>query len=137
MSARVLADFEGRWRIARRIMPSGQPEAAFNGEGGFARSDGGLAYHESGQLQIPGQTAMQSERRYVWDKDLNVFFQDGRFFHSVPNAGGETEHWCDPDHYYVTYLFEKWPRWRVTWRVLGPRKDYLMITDYSRKGSSA
>jgi hypothetical protein len=85
-----------------------------------------------GQLQIAGQPEMHSERKYRWTKDLSVYFDDDRFFHTVPNEGGGTEHWCDPDRYMVTYDLAKWPVWRVKWRVLGPKKDYIMTSDYKR-----
>lgn len=75
---------------------------------------------------------MTAERRYRWDSDLRVFFEDGRFFHQVPRTGGATEHWCAPDMYRVRYRFARWPEWETVWRVIGPRKDYAMITRYTR-----
>jgi len=89
------------------------------------------AYEERGVLSVQGQPPMQAERRYRWDADLSVYFEDGRFFHKVPPSGGETGHWCDPDQYDVVYDFGTWPRWQVSWQVLGPRKNYEMISDYS------
>ena len=75
---------------------------------------------------------MQSERRYRWDADLNVYFDDGRFFHTVPPLGGQTDHWCDPDGYDVRYDFAQWPTWSAEWYVLGPRKNYRMLSQYSQ-----
>lgn len=133
---RVLADFAGRWQIVRRITHAGQAEATFTGTGDWRAEDDGLAYREQGVLQVPGHREMQSEQRYVWKPGLRVYFDDGRFFHQVPPTGGATEHWCDPDQYQGSYHFGDWPDWRVTWRVTGPRKDYVMRSGYKYSGPS-
>jgi hypothetical protein len=75
---------------------------------------------------------MLAERRYVWHPDLSVHFDDGRFFHKIPQEGGATDHWCDPDSYEGCYDFSKWPDFGVTWRVTGPRKSYRMHSLYKR-----
>ncbi len=128
---RLLDDFEGRWRIARRITHAHGPPGAFSGTATWSRIPRGLAYHEQGELHVPGHRAMRAERRYVWRPDLTVWFDNGRFFHQVPARGGQTGHWCPPDQYDVTYEFETWPRFRVVWRVKGPAKDYTMLSDYT------
>ncbi len=130
MRVRVLEDFVGRWRLTRKIIAAAAPEARFEGQAVFTPCANGLAYHEQGRLLLPGQPAMQSERRYVWQVGLNVHFEDGRFFHQVPATGGDAEHWCDPDRYFVAYSFDAWPEWRSEWQVKGPRKDYVMVSDY-------
>ncbi|MEL7093446.1 MAG: DUF6314 family protein [Pseudomonadota bacterium] len=135
MAERVLADFAGRWRLSRAIAPVGQPEAQFEGVAEWVPdAEGRLAYAESGLLRVPGQAEMRAERRYTWDAELNVWFEDGRFFHTVPAAGGKAEHWCDPDWYHVDYRFGSWPVFEVEWRVSGPRKDYVSVSRYARAG---
>lgn len=74
---------------------------------------------------------MTASRVYLWKADLSVWFDDGRYFHTVPAQGGATDHWCDPDQYDVRYDFAEWPDFRVTWRVEGPRKSYTMVSDYT------
>jgi len=81
---------------------------------------------------MPGQVPMTAVRRYIWQPDLTVWFDDGRFFHQVPGRGGQTQHWCDPDMYKVAYDFTHWPQFQVTWEVSGPRKDYRMVSQYTR-----
>ncbi|MEL7166588.1 MAG: DUF6314 family protein [Pseudomonadota bacterium] len=133
MAERVLADFAGRWRLSRVIAPVGQPEAQFEGVAEWVPdAEGRLSYAESGLLRVPGQAEMRAERRYVWDAELNVWFEDGRFFHAVPAGGGQAGHWCDPDWYEVTYRFGDWPAFDVEWQVRGPRKDYTSVTRYTR-----
>jgi hypothetical protein len=129
---RILSDFLGAWSISRRIVLADMPDAQFDGSGIWTADTNGALYHEMGKLMIVGQPAMQSERKYRWTQDMSVYFDDGRFFHQVPSEGGETEHWCDPDRYMVTYDFDEWPTWQVRWRVLGPKKDYIMTSDYKR-----
>ena len=61
-----------------------------------------------------------------------VDYADGRPFHEFDPARPRAAHWCDPDDYRVRYDFTRWPLWRAEWEVRGPRKDYLMMTDYRR-----
>lgn len=129
---RRLADFEGRWSLVRSIVHDHAPEARFEGEAFWAPDAGRLIYRESGVLTVPGQPPMQAERSYHWHHDLSVHFDDGRFFHKVPPAGGATEHWCDPDSYAGRYDFSGWPGFEVTWQVSGPRKSYRMCSLYRR-----
>lgn len=127
---RILTDFTGEWLIERQIEQIGAPAARFTGQAVFVRDGADLAYTEVGVLQILGQPPMHATRRYRWDANLNVYFDDGRFFHTVPSNGGATQHWCDPDQYDVSYDFSAWPHWSSTWKVQGPRKNYRMITQY-------
>jgi len=129
---RELSDFEGRWRLSRVIRPAQGPEARFEGMAVWRPARGGMAYEERGTLHLEGQREMQAERRYFWDRSLDVYFDDGRFFHRVPASGGTAHHWCDPDQYDVTYDFSGWPAFEAVWCVKGPRKDYEMISRYTR-----
>jgi hypothetical protein len=77
---------------------------------------------------------MEAERVYLWRASgagIEVLFDDGRPFHRIDDSA-EAAHWCDPDQYDVTYEFGRWPKWSSRWRVLGPRKDYVMVSNYSR-----
>ena len=114
--ARVLTDFEGLWTLRREIV----------------RQDG-MRAHFIGTAEWRPEPVMRAERRYVWQDDLSVFFEDGRFFHRVPAGGGETEHWCDPDTYRGRYDFSAWPRFEVSWQVTGPQKAYHSHSLYERR----
>lgn len=129
-SEKSLQDFIGDWLIERDIRPVDGPQAHFTGRATWQPEVGGALYTETGQLHMPGQGTFEAERKYRWDNDLRVFFQDGRFFHVVPSQGGDSAHWCDPDQYDASYDFENWPLWSCRWRVKGPRKDYEMISRY-------
>lgn len=129
---RVLADFAGTWSIARSIVPASGPRATFEGTARWAPGADGLDYVEQGVLRMEGAAPMQAERRYRWSADLSVYFDDGRFFHTVPARGGQTTHFCDPDTYSGSYDFADWPRFSVHWDVQGPRKDYRMTSVFTR-----
>lgn len=129
--------FAGRWRIARQIddRRAGQM-ARFDGEVVFMPEGPGLRYEETGVMHLPGQPPMQATRRYDWRPGaggIEVFFDDGRFFHTIgPGAQPRARHECAPDLYRVAYDFTGWPLWRAVWQVSGPRKDYEMVTRYAR-----
>ncbi|OWU82911.1 hypothetical protein ATO6_21685 [Oceanicola sp. 22II-s10i] len=133
-----LAEFEGAWRLERRVRHGDGTEAMFTGIARFSADGDGLMLHEAGEMRIAGQGAFRAERSYRWSVAggrIAVWFDDGRFFHAFdplathPEAG----HDCAPDRYDVAYDFSDWPRWRAVWRVRGPRKDYELSSQYSRE----
>ncbi|WGW03247.1 DUF6314 family protein [Tropicibacter oceani] len=130
----TLDDFIGNWDLARDIRHADGGVGLFTGQANWRREGAGAVYTETGTLDIPGQGRFAAERRYLWAPDLSICFDDGRFFHQVPAAGGAAAHWCDPDQYDVTYMFADWPRWSCTWQVKGPRKNYAMTSRYSPAG---
>ncbi len=139
---RQLVDFEGRWHLTRRIEDArAGSTGSFEGIASFTPDDDGLIYEEVGELRLPqgpnGRSSFQATRRYLWraeEDGLLVLFDDGRDFHRIGLVGDAATgfHHCPPDDYEVSYNFARWPDWRAIWRVSGPRKDYMMITDYRR-----
>ncbi len=136
MSLPLLMEFEGQWGIARRIDDRLMGRAAvFTGRALFRPDGVGLEYTEEGMLKVPGQPEMQATRRYLWraqGAEICVLFEDGRAFHRLSADRLQDTHDCAPDIYHVLYQFDAWPNWRADWRVSGPRKDYRMISDYTR-----
>lgn len=133
----VLADFEGDWRLERTIDDRNAGQILhFTGMGSFVRDLDGLAYSESGRLVLPDGSRMEASRGYRWqeqDGRVEVFFEDGSFFHAFPLAANvSAEHWCDPDSYAAQYDFGAWPRWSCRWSVTGPRKQYVSESRYWR-----
>ena len=131
------ADFAGTWHLARKIEHVREPSAVFAGKASLDPVKGGYWYREDGQLRIEGHAGFTAERRYLWIEDgtrVKVLFEDGRPFHHIDlsqHAPGDTHH-CDPDIYEVHYDFAWWPRWSCVWWVRGPRKDYVMTSEYQR-----
>lgn len=130
---RQLADFAGAWAFARSVTEAEGRVTHVAGRTVWRREGAGLICEEAGEMHMAGHAPMQVARRYIWGADLTVYFEDGRFFHQIPPEGGAAAHWCDPDQYDGCYDFSLWPRFRVIWRVRGPRKDYQMVTDYWRE----
>ena len=137
-SIRTLVDFAGLWTLQRQINDhrSGT-SGVFNGTASLTPVNNGLAYLETGSLQMEGHPPMTAERKYEWIDDgpcIQVLFEDGRIFHRFdPNAPRPcAEHFCDPDQYRATYDFGSWPEWTTIWDVVGPRKSYQLTSRYSR-----
>ena len=130
-----LERFAGLWRLERAIEDRRAGTAgAFSGSARLTPDGAGLRYEEQGTLTLPGAAPMQAARAYLWRReaeDIAVFFDDGRRFHVIGESARD-RHWCDPDLYDVTYDFARWPDWSATWDVSGPRKDYRMVSRYSR-----
>jgi hypothetical protein len=133
-----LADFEGRWRIARRIEDFWMGTTGlFEGLARFVPDGVGLAYSEVGELKLPQEVPMTARRGYLWRRERDhicVLYEDGRPFHRIEAGAQVTQDWhdCPPDTYDVTYNFSNWPEWRMIWKVQGPRKDYVSISDFTR-----
>ncbi|MDK3074148.1 DUF6314 family protein [Sedimentitalea sp. JM2-8] len=130
--ARNATDFLGTWTVQREIVHRDGPVAQFHGTAVWEEAAGGMLYTERGLLGIAGHPAIAASRCYRWKPNLTVWFDDGRFFHKVPQCGGPVSHWCEPDQYDGYYDFGHWPDFRVTWRVAGPRKAYRMTSLYRR-----
>ena len=133
-----LADFEGRWRIARRIEDHWMGTTGlFEGVARFTADGQGLAYHEVGELKLPQEPPMAASRRFLWRVDgdgIEVLYADGTPFHRIAGGQAVVQAWhaCGQDDYEVSYNFTHWPEWRMIWRVRGPRKDYVSISDFTR-----
>lgn len=126
-----LKAFLGEWRLSREIVQGDGMRGGFEGVASWELEGEGALYVERGTLDF-GAGRFAAERRYRWGADLAVYFEDGRLFHHVPEAGGEVHHWCAPDRYDGVYDFTGWPEWQVRWNVRGPRKDYSMVSRYCR-----
>lgn len=132
----------GRWRLTRVIADShaGQ-EGRFTGEAELFHdaAPDRLRWEERGEMRLGGHAGPAS-RAYLWrlhpPDRAEVLYEDGRFFHlaRVRGASCAVRHDCGPDLYEGEYLFDAPDRWRLVWRVRGPRKDYRMETLHERIG---
>jgi hypothetical protein len=135
---RRATDFEGDWAVARDILDrTGGPTGRFTGVARFTAMPWGLAYAEEGELRLGGGAGLRATRAYRWifgAEGVEVFFDDGRYFHAFRWDAAEAEHLCGDDLYRVKYGFQDWPAWTAEWNVRGPRKDYRMRSTYRRAG---
>lgn len=129
-----LGDFAGGWSLTREIVDRRAGQGRFVGSAVFSPSSRGLDYCETGTLTLAAGGSFAATRRYHWQSEgaeIAVYFEDGRFFHRfAPSGSAAATHFCDPDDYGVAYDFSDWPRWQSRWTVVGPRKDYTMVSRY-------
>lgn len=138
--ADLRAFLAGAWRIARTVRDArlGQ-DGSFDGTGLFEQgADGGLLLRETGTLRF-GDHAGPAEQTYRYSfpdgpRRAMVFRHDGSPFHDLDLSDGTAEvlHHCGADVYRGGFRVEDHDAWTVRWVVTGPRKDYHMVTRYSR-----
>ncbi len=141
MKALKLTDFEGEWHLERRIEDSRVGQSGqLIGLATFAPVNdepGLLKYSEKGTLRMQDQPPLDATRSYFWQQTeagIDVMFEDRRPFHQIAadRSMPDDTHHCAPDLYHVSYSFVKWPDWQAMWRVVGPKKDYRMLSRYRR-----
>jgi hypothetical protein len=133
----------GVWWLRRQLHDhaAGQP-GQLVGSAVFSPSGADLHYSEKGRLVIGDHAnpvyegpALQSYR-YAFPEPgrAAVHFRDGRFFHDLDLTAGRwtATHLCDPDRYDGEFTVLDADRWRVVWRVTGPRKDLTLDSSYRR-----
>ncbi|MCX5266653.1 DUF6314 family protein [Streptomyces sp. NBC_00199] len=150
----VLAYLAGSWRVERSVRDlAGGGEGRFEGvtafgaphrdgpgEDGGPPPDGALLHEESGTFVWLGvaRPAVRTLRFLPGPRPgtADVRFADGRPFHDLDLTTGRhvTEHPCSADLYRGEFTVSDADRWRTVWRVAGPAKDLLLITDYARVG---
>jgi Family of unknown function (DUF6314) len=126
----------GLWTVQRDLLDRANgTRGTFSGVVHFVPvNDDGLDLREEGTMRWPAFTG-PATREYVLKTTaradtLDVFFPDGRPFHSMsftPRANLD-QHWCDPDTYRVTYTYEGADSFSYSWDVRGPRKDLLLTS---------
>ena len=129
----------GPWRLARKIDDhlAGQV-VTLAGTASFTPYDGGLLQRDAGQLCLPDGQRMEAAQSYIWRFEADeawMDYADGRPFISLAAPFGvvDSAHLCGDDHYDVRFDFRQAGDWTSTWRVKGPRKNYVMQSAYSRE----
>ncbi|APY89221.1 hypothetical protein DCW30_20525 [Streptomyces alfalfae] len=139
----ALAHLAGEWLVTRDVVDLGDgSEGRFAGTTVFSALPGvggsGLLHRESGTFTWRGvaRPAERTLRFLAGDEPgtVRVEFADGRFFHGLDlRAGRHTvDHPCARDLYRGEFEVYDRDRWRSRWRVGGPAKDLLLVTDYVR-----
>jgi hypothetical protein len=149
----ALAYLAGRWRVQRSVR-----DLATGGEGEFTgvtvftplegedrlagegpAEGGGLLHLESGTFVWQG-VARPAERTLRFlpgtaPGTVDVRFADGRPFHPLDLASGRyvADHPCAADRYRGEFTVRDADHWRTVWRVGGPAKDLVLVTDYTRE----
>ena len=144
-AAPLFGRLAGRWLQSRVITPGG----TFAGEALFRPlGDDVLQYAENGIITLASGGQLQASRRYTFkleERRVAVYFDEApvRLFHRLqfmPGTGTDVcaiavaDHRCGNDDYHSTYAIHSHDHFTVTHRVAGPRKGYVMTTDYRRMG---
>lgn len=130
----------GNWSLDRLIIDRARRTSGrYRGEAKFSPSGPDLLYEETGTLILGGHRG-QAEQTYRYDfPDGNrralVRFGDGRPFHDLDlSSGQDRKHYrCPPDLYEGVFVALGPAAWKTEWKVTGPRKDYDLVTMYSRQ----
>ncbi|MFR0353787.1 DUF6314 family protein [Streptomyces sediminimaris] len=136
----VLAHLAGHWRVERTVrdLASGA-EGRFGGTTVFSPlADGGLFHQESGTFTWQG-VSRPAERALRFlpgtpPGTADVRFADGRPFHHLDLTSGRyvADHPCAADLYRGEFTVRDADHWRTVWRVRGPAKDLVLVTEYAR-----
>lgn len=129
----------GSWSMDRLVIDHARTTIGrLRGNAIFRPSGPHLLYEERGTL-ILGEHRGQAEQTYRYDFNEGdgralVRFRDGRLFHDLDLSSGQDRprHACPPDIYEGVFLALGPSAWRTEWKVSGPRKDYDLVTTYTR-----
>jgi uncharacterized protein DUF6314 len=132
----------GSWKVDRLVIDHARTTIGrLRGKATFRPSGLELIYEERGTL-IFGEHRGQAEQTYRYDFPEGdgralVRFRDGRPFHDLDLSTGQDHprHACPPDIYEGAFLALGPSAWRIEWKVTGPRKDYDLVTTYTRRAS--
>ncbi|MGI9351435.1 MAG: DUF6314 family protein [Rhizobiaceae bacterium] len=129
----------GEWSLSRAISTGEQMEGSLV----FSRMDSSnLQANEVGDMRMASGNVISATRQWIWrigDAGLQIYFDEDppRLYHQVKpvaRAGawhGEGHHDCQPDTYVGDYLFSD-NKIIIKQDVLGPNKDYQIISEYQR-----
>ncbi|MEU3857412.1 DUF6314 family protein [Streptomyces sp. NPDC028722] len=139
--ADLLAHLAGRWRAERSVRDLASGDTGhFTGETVFGPLDGGgLLHTESGTFTWQGVTRPATRTlRFLPGATpgrADVRFADGRPFHALDLTSGRhvADHPCAADLYRGEFTVRDAGHWRTVWRVGGPAKDLVLVTDYVRE----
>lgn len=90
----------------------------------------------SEELLFDGREAHRETGWSLGKEELSIRFADGLPLVSLDLTDVPSEAWhlCGEDRYRARLTHWNAESIRLGWRVLGPRKDYVMLTRYFRNG---
>ncbi|WP_420416853.1 DUF6314 family protein [Pacificispira sp.] len=129
-------DLGGRWRLSRLVFDFS--EGTFlRGTGEMqAVADGARLWRLQETLIFNGFEAQRDSLWQIVGQSLHLRYADGAPLVVLDLTQGTAEdaHLCAPDRYLARFKTLGSDRFKLSWRVTGPRKNYAMVTDYRRLG---
>ena len=103
----------------------------------------GLEYSELGTLNIVDGTVLTAKRKYFFNANENnletyffetpkILFQGIEFKIRGENIIGKATHHCGDDFYDSEYVFKANGTFQIKHKVVGPKKNYVSITNYRK-----
>ncbi len=132
------AYFLGAWHLARTIEDRRDQRHGFlRGSAAFEPDGRDLRYREYGRLRLGAYAGPVEQRyRYAFPRPdhVTVRFADGRSFFDLEFSRGRGAflHKCGADLYRGTIEVLDAACFTMSWRVSGPRKDYVLRSRYRR-----
>lgn len=137
-SAFDLSIYEGEWSFHRQSTDG----AAMLGQATISPENDHYIYEESGELTLPTGRRLIFNRTYYWVGDgaaLRIYFDSAcrnLFLHLIPvfdgtKHVGSASHQCGGDTYDAELTFGG-QAFRTMYTVSGPRKDYVLASEYRR-----
>ncbi len=129
----------GQWRIARAI----RPHARFHGVATVTReADDDYLWREAGALVLPDRRLSNTHRAYRYridplTKSVTVLYADGAQAGDLLHAFTPDEmrhgamrhtHQCPPDTYRALLRIESADKFRLSYVIEGPRKNYSIAS---------
>lgn len=107
------------------------------------RTGHALLYREKINLKTPHGSTLAGSREYIYlfhQDRLEIFFclegKLGELFMALPfqfsSHTYQCTHHCGADTYHGEFEFSLPDKFKITYRVEGPRKDYVIRSEYSR-----
>lgn len=133
---RIFHTLQGVWSLSRTVHGHGK----MHGTATFIKkSPCTLFYTETGLLKLHDGPAFESYRNYIYElknEKITAFFEDGRFFHELEFDTGvdaRGHHECGLDLYRASYRFNGPRSFELQWAVTGPKKDYIIQTNFEKR----
>ncbi len=134
----LAAYFKGGWKFFRKISDHKTGiEATVNGTVVFSGNRQILNYAEIGSMEYGGYKG-QARQNYLYQftspATARVLFKTNRLFHELDLSTGQSEvgHLCQQDRYDGHYRLRDAANWSLDWKIVGPRKNCFISTDYHR-----
>jgi len=128
----------GRWHLQRKTVDKAAGQTFhLDGICTFETDGEALLQRETGVLVLGNGQSFPAEQKYIWwfnIKQISLEFSDKRPFLTLapPFTLCDSMHLCGEDTYVAQFDFRGRAHWSSTWHVTGPRKDYVMSSDYTR-----